>query len=131
MVTGREIVSFGFRLNGPVSFFLQNVQWSVYQILVNDNQLQGKLMSGDAKNIVSDLLVALEMMNSEDFFQAGVVPDLVDQGICSTCCKRHLDDLRTSLATVHAALVPTRQLMLNDTGKNSNWNIRHSTVTGI
>jgi len=98
---------------------------------VNDSQLQGKVMSGDAKGIVSDLLLALDMVSSEEFFQANVVPGLVDQGICSACCKGHWADLRSSLATVHAALVPTRQLRLNDTGKDSRWIIRFCTFSGI
>ena len=89
---------------------------------VNDSQLQGRVMSGDAKGIVSDLLLALEMMSSEEFFQANVVPGLVDQGICSTCCEGHWADLRSTLGTVHAALAPTRQLRLNDTGKDLRWN---------
>lgn len=88
---------------------------------VNDNQLQGRIMAGDAKDIVNDLVLALETMSSETFFQANMAPGLVSRGICSTCCKAHWADLRDSLATVHAALVPTRQLRLNDTGKALMW----------
>ena len=79
---------------------------------VDGNQLQGKIVSGQAKDIVKDLLLALEMMSSEEFLQ----------GICSTCSGSHVCDLRTSLTTVHAALLPTRQVMVNDVGRS-----KHST----
>ena len=75
---------------------------------VDDNKLQGKIMSGEAKGIVKDLLLALETMSSEEFLQ----------GICSTCRESHVCDLRTSLTTVHAALLPTRQVMVNDVGRS-------------
>ena len=80
---------------------------------VDDNQLQGRIMLGEAKDIVRDLLLALEMMSSEDFLQ----------GICSTCCGSLVCDLRASLTTVHAALLPTRQVMVNGVGRSkySHW----------
>ncbi len=75
---------------------------------VDSNQLRGKIVSGEAKDIVKDLLLVLKMMSSE----------FLD--VCSTCCGSHVGDLRTSLTTVHAALVPTRQVTVNDTGKSTN-----------
>ncbi len=75
---------------------------------VDNNQLQGKIVSGEAKGIVKDLMLALEMMSSEEFLQ----------GVCSTCRGSHVCDLQTSLTTVHAALLPTRQVLVNDGGKS-------------
>ena len=73
---------------------------------VDGNHLQGKIVSGEAKDIVKDLLLVLDMMSSE----------FLD--VCSTCCGSHVGDLRDSLTTVHAALVPTRQIMVNDVGRS-------------
>ena len=73
-------------------------------------------MSGEAKDIINDLLLALELMKSDDFLQAGVVSSLVvDPDTCSTCRGSHTADLQTSLTTAYEALLPNRQLMVNHT----------------
>jgi hypothetical protein len=84
---------------------------------VNDNRLQGRIKSREAKDIIGDLLLALELMKSGEFLQAGVVSSLVDQEICWTCRRRHSSDLRTSLTTAYEALLPTRQITVNHVGK--------------
>ncbi len=96
---------------------------------VNDNQLQGKIMSREAKDIIRDLLLALGTMSSEEFLEARDASTLTDRGICSACCRRHISDLRTSLTTVYAALLSTRQVVVNYVGRQhtsglynqSNW----------
>jgi len=86
--------------------------------VVYDRQLRGRVTPGEANDIISDLLLALELMRTDEFLQAGVTSNLVDQGVCSTCCRRHLADLRTSLAAVYSALLSARQVAVNDVGKD-------------
>jgi hypothetical protein len=84
---------------------------------VTDNELQGRIVLREAQDIICDLLLALEVMKSEEFLQAACESGLVDRGVCSTCTRRHISDLRTTLTEVSAALVPARQVAVNDTGK--------------
>ena len=97
---------------------------------VHHNQLQGKIGSGEAKDIIRDLLSTLEMMRSDEFLETEVLSSLVNRGICcSTCSRRRLDELRTGLTTIHEALSPMRQVTVNDVGRQhasgpydkSNW----------
>lgn len=96
---------------------------------VHHNQLQGKIGSGEAKDIIRDLLSALEMMRSDEFLEAEGLSGLVNRCICSTCSRRHIDELRSGLTTIHEALSPMRQVTVNDVGRQrasgpydkSNW----------
>lgn len=92
--------------------------------LVNDTNLQGRVMSGEPKDIIGDLLLTLELMRSEGFLQAGVMSGLINLSICSTCRQRHLNNLRTSLTTVYAALLQTRLVTVNHVGKDPDHGMR-------
>jgi hypothetical protein len=84
---------------------------------VNDNRLRGRVNFEQAKDIIGDLLLALRLMKSDEFLQAGIVSSLVDRGICSSCRRCHSSDLRTCLTTAYEALLPTRQVTVNHAGK--------------
>jgi hypothetical protein len=84
---------------------------------VNDNRLRGRVNFEQAKDIIGDLLLALGLMKSHEFLQAGLVSSLVDPGICSACRRCHSSDLRTCLTTAYEALLPTRQVTVNHAGK--------------
>ena len=88
---------------------------------VHDNQLQGRIMSGEAKAIIGDLLLGLELMNSDKLLQTATETSVADSriDICSTCRGHNMSDLHTSLTTIHAALSLTRQVTVNDTSKDS------------
>ncbi len=88
--------------------------------LVDDNQLQGRVASGEARDILSNLLQALEQMKSEQFLYAEVHSALFER-ICSTCRRRHLDDLGESLTSIYAALLSTWQVAVNTVGKASHY----------
>ncbi|KAK4034294.1 hypothetical protein C8A01DRAFT_18873 [Parachaetomium inaequale] len=81
--------------------------------LVHDIQPQGRLMPREAQDIVGDLLQALELMKSEEFLQAGAMSSMIDQGVCSACCRHHLADFRDTVTTVYSSLWLTRQVTVN------------------
>jgi hypothetical protein len=85
--------------------------------LVDDIQPQGRRMAREGKDLIGDLLQALELLRSEEFLQAGVMSSLIDQGVCSTCDRCHLPDLGESLTTVYSSLWLTRQVTVNAVGK--------------
>ncbi len=84
---------------------------------VNDNGLQGRVARANAKDILRDLLLALELIKSEKSLEAAVISGSIDPGVCPACGERHIGDLQTTMTTMYASLSQACQVTVNDLSK--------------
>ncbi len=85
---------------------------------VKDSSLQGRLAPAKAKDILCDLLLALELIKPEKSFKATVIAGSTDPGVCPACGGRHIGDLQTTMTTMHGALSQACQVTVNDLSKD-------------
>ena len=85
---------------------------------VNDDGLQGRVAPAMAKDILCDLLLALELIKSERSLEATVIAGSIAPGVCPACGGRHIGDLQTTMTTMYAALSQACQVTVNDLSKN-------------
>ncbi len=95
---------------------------------VKGNRLQGRIMSGEAKDVIGDLMLALDLIKSEEFLKAVGTPLLADQDLSPAWDASQTQELQEALATVCAELMLARKVAVNDAGKYPDtWTVHSAT----